>query len=200
MINATGNRNDPRNPAPVAPCAAHWRRRRCRFRRANDPARLGRSSRAASRSATLRTAQANDAAWARNISLGIALTGASRYGVMRTVSDLMVARAGIDACRAPIRRYRAADRATLWQLKFTRIADEIDALGQTKSVARSAAIRQLAVATASCASIATSHLRPCRRAPSCSKSAGAMSANIVRDAATAISARQRGANGSFADR
>jgi flagellar hook-associated protein 3 FlgL len=87
MINATGNRmtqeiqRQSRLAQRIANTQSQISTGKRLQRASDDPV-------AASRAATLRQAQANDAARAGNISLGISLT-AHADGVLRSVSDMM---------------------------------------------------------------------------------------------------------------
>jgi flagellar hook-associated protein 3 FlgL len=86
---------------------------------------------AAARSATLRQAQADDAARARNISLGISLAGQAD-GIMRSVSNLTIRAQELTIAGANS-ALPAADRNII-AAELTAIADEIDVQSQTRSV------------------------------------------------------------------
>ncbi len=130
MINATGNRmtreiqRQSTLAARVAETQAQISSGKRLQRASDDPV-------AATRVATLRQIQANDAARAGNIALGISLAGQAD-GVMQTASDLMaqVQELALSGANGAL---TAADRAVI-AAELTAIADELDALSQTTAV------------------------------------------------------------------
>jgi flagellar hook-associated protein 3 FlgL len=130
MINATGNRmtEEIQRQSRLAQGIANTQTQIStgkRIQRASD------DPVAASRVATLRQAQANDAARAGNISLGISLT-AQADGVMRSVSDMM-ARAQELAIAGASSALPAADRGVI-ATELNALADEIDLQSQVRSI------------------------------------------------------------------
>lgn len=130
MINATGNRmtqeiqRQSRLAQGIANIQTQISSGKRIQRASDDPV-------AASRVATLRQAQANDAARAGNISLGISLT-AQADGVMRSVSDMM-ARAQELAISGASGVLPAADRGVI-AAELNALADEIDLQSQARSI------------------------------------------------------------------
>lgn len=129
MINATGNRmtqeiaRQSRLAAQISTKQVQVSTGRRLQRASDDPV-------ATSRLANLKRAQANDAARASNINLGITLT-AQADGQMRTMSDLLARTkeltvAGASASLSP------ADRASI-ATEIAVMADEIDAMAVVKS-------------------------------------------------------------------
>jgi flagellar hook-associated protein 3 FlgL len=85
----------------------------------------------AARAATLRQVQADDAARAGNISLGISLT-AQADGIMRSVANLTIRAQELTIAGANS-SMPAADRAVI-AAELTAIADEIDVQAQSRSI------------------------------------------------------------------
>jgi len=130
MINATGNRmtQEIQRQSRLAQKIANTQTQIStgkRIQRASDDP-VG-----ASRVATLRQAQANDAARAGNISLGISLT-AQADGVMRSVSDMM-ARALELTIAGSNSTLPSGDRGVI-AAELNALADEIELQSQTRSV------------------------------------------------------------------
>ena len=130
MINATGNRmtQEIQRQSRLAQQIANTQTQIStgkRIQRASD------NPVGAARSATLRQAQADDAARAGNITLGMSLT-AQADNVVRSVSDLTV-RALELTIAAANGSMPAADRNII-AAELTSIADEIDVRSQTRSI------------------------------------------------------------------
>ena len=129
MINATGNRmmreiqRQSRLAGDVANSQVQISTGKRIQRASDDPV-------AAARVGNIRTSQADNAAWARNVSLGTALIDQADT-VMTSVSSLL-ARAQELTLAASNPTANANDRATL-AIEMTAIADEIDVLSASKS-------------------------------------------------------------------
>ncbi len=129
MINATGNRmtqdiaRQQRLASQVAVKQAQISTGKRLQRASDDPS-------ATSRIADLARGQANDAARARNIDLGISMA-AQADGQLRNMSDLL-ARTQELAISAASSGLSPADRATI-ALEIRAMADEIDAMASVKS-------------------------------------------------------------------
>ncbi|MBC6436481.1 flagellin-like protein [Nostoc sp. HG1] len=130
MINATGNRmtqeiqRQSKLAQRIAVSQTQISSGKRLSRASDDPV-------ATSRVATLRQAQANDAARTGNISIGIALTGQAD-GILRSVSDLM-ARVNELTIAGANSAMPTADRNVL-AAEMTAIADEIDVQSLARSV------------------------------------------------------------------
>ena len=129
MINATGNRmmreiqRQSRLAGDVANSQVQISTGKRIQRASDDPV-------AAARVGNIRTSQADNAAWARNVSLGTALVDQADTA-LASVSTLL-ARAQELTLAASNPTANANDRATL-ALEMTAIADEIDELAASKS-------------------------------------------------------------------
>jgi flagellar hook-associated protein 3 FlgL len=130
MINATGNRmtqeiqRQSRLAQRIATTQTQISTGKKLLRPSDDPV-------SAARSATLRKAQADDAARAGNIALGVSLT-AQADGIMRSVSSLTIRALELTIAGANS-ALPAADRNVI-AAELTAIADEIDVQSQTRSV------------------------------------------------------------------
>jgi flagellar hook-associated protein 3 FlgL len=180
MINATGNRmtqeiqRQSRLAQRIANTQSQISTGKRLQRASDDPV-------AASRAATLRQAQANDAARAGNISLGISLT-AHADGVLRSVSDMM-ARAQELTISGANSALPSADRGVI-AAELSAIADEIDLQSQARSVTG-----QALFATSNPPAIrfdADSAFAPVPSRADMFESGGVAVSQIVRDAANAI--------------
>ena len=129
MINATGNRmmreiqRQSRLAGDVANSQVQISTGKRIQRASDDPV-------AAARVGNIRTSQADNAAWARNVSLGTALVDQADTA-LASVSSLL-ARAQELTLAASNPTANANDRATL-AIEMTAIADEIDVLSASKS-------------------------------------------------------------------
>lgn len=130
MINATGNamtreiQRQSRLAAQLAETQVQISTGKQIQRASDDPV-------ASARLSGIATQQANDASWARNLSLGNAHT-AQADTVLATVSDLVVRGQELTLAAANP-GINAADRATL-AVEISALADEIDALSASTSV------------------------------------------------------------------
>ncbi len=129
MINATGNRmtreiaRQQRLAQDIAQTQIQVSTGKRIQRASDDPV-------ASARLGTLRTAQANDAAWARNVELGKTQT-AQADGTLKSVSDLLT-RARELTVGAANGALASADRAVM-AAELNALAEEIDALSATRS-------------------------------------------------------------------
>jgi flagellar hook-associated protein 3 FlgL len=129
MINATGNRmtleiqRQSRLAQNIATTQTRISTGKRILRASDDPV-------AASRAATIRHAQANDAARSGNISLGISLT-AQADGIMRSVSDMMARGQELTISGANT-ALPAADRGVI-AAELNAIAEQIDLESQARS-------------------------------------------------------------------
>lgn len=130
MINATGNRmsreiqRQSRLADDIASTQVQVSTGKRLSRASDDP-------NASARISAIRTTQANEAGWARNVTLATSLT-AQADTVMASVSDLL-ARGKELSLAAANPSASAADRATI-QLELNALADEVDSLAATRSV------------------------------------------------------------------
>lgn len=130
MINATGNRmmreiqRQSRLASELANTQVQISTGKRIQRASDDPV-------AAARIATIRTAQANEASWARNVTLATALTQQADVA-LASVSDLL-ARGKELALAASNPAASAADQAVIAQERAA-LADEIDTLAATQSM------------------------------------------------------------------
>ncbi len=129
MINATGNRMT-REIQRQSRLANDLAATQVQVSTGKRLARASDDATASARIATIRTAQANETAWARNVTLGISLNTQADT-VMASVSDLL-ARGKELALAAANPSANAADKASI-QLELNALADDIDSLAATTS-------------------------------------------------------------------
>jgi flagellar hook-associated protein 3 FlgL len=130
MINATGNRMT-REIARQSRLAGELAATQVQVSTGKRIQRPSDDLNASARISTIRTAQSNEASWARNITLATSLS-AQADTVMASVSDLL-ARGKELALAAANPSASAGDRATI-QLELNALADEVDSLTATKSI------------------------------------------------------------------
>jgi flagellar hook-associated protein 3 FlgL len=130
MINATGNRMN-REITRQSRLAGELAATQVQVSTGKRIQRASDDSNASARISSIRTAQANEASWARNTTLATSLT-AQADTVMGSVSDLL-ARAKELSLAAVSPTATPADRASI-TLELNALADEVDSLAATRSV------------------------------------------------------------------